>query len=651
MVFEILGVVEGRSITLLNAVKKEKFMKEECMKDFRKLTGGAIAMIYLLFIVFLLAGCGGGGSSASGVGGSSTAYSAGTVTGFGSIIIDGVSHDDSIAQVNQEINPRAPLAGTTTSVRLGMNVETMLDGRGRITRLSIQPEVLGTISAVAGDGFTVAGQTVKISGDVAAPTVFEGASSLGDFVNGDLVEVHGNRDASGDIIATRIERRDPNSALGVRVAGTVANLDPTAKTFTIAALTVDYGSATLLPAGSSLAVGQRVAVWSDTAVSGNTLLAKAVRIKTPQLVDGSSVNLGGRVSKIVPTPLTFNLGNVAVDASAAAFLNGAAADLKDGTLIRVSGVWQADKVVAKQIYFVKERTDAAVRLTGAVTDFLSLSSFKLRGVTVDASAGDVTFTGGAAENLADGVLVKIEGLINGGVVKASSVEFVTMMTNGRDNENRTFPGTISSYDVATGSFTLANIHLAMRLDVATTIAYADGGAATKEDFAAGKRVLVRGSFVEGILIASDVRIMPAGGVMPAQVEGVLSGFNMGDTSFRLNGSTIFYGGATAFENGLPGDMANGVRVHVTASSVGGKMVASRIEIQRSDAAMVGALGSMNDFSSTAHFMVAGQMVDASGSGVKFVNGSAADMGRGRVVAVSGTLSGGRLIATRLEFKD
>jgi len=126
---------------------------------------------------------------------------------------------------------------------------------------------------------------------------------------------------------------------------------------------------------------------------------------------------------------------------------------------------------------------------------------------------------------------------------------------------------------------------------------------------------------------------------------------MGDTSFRLNGSTIFYGGATAFENGLPGDMANGVRVHVTASSVGGKMVASRIEIQRSDAAMVGALGSMNDFSSTAHFMVAGQMVDASGSGVKFVNGSAADMGRGRVVAVSGTLSGGRLIATRLEFKD
>ncbi len=621
------------------------------MKNFRKRTGVVIGMIYLLLIVFLLSGCGGGGSSATGGGvGSSASYSTGTVTGFGSIIIDGVSHDDSIAQVNQEINPNAPLAGTTTSVRLGMNVETMLDGLGRITRLSIRPEVLGTISAIAGGDFTVAGQTVKISADVAAPTVFEGANSLADFAIGDLVEVHGSRDASGNIIATRIERRDPGSAVGVRVAGTVSSLDPAAKTFTIAALTVNYGSATLLPAGSTLAVGQRVAVWSDTAVSGNTLDAKVVRIETTQLVDGSSVNLGGRVSGLVPTALSFSLGDVTVDASAAVFLNGAAVDLKDGSLVRVSGVWQAGKVVANRIYFVKQRTDATVRLTGAVTDFINLSSFKLRGVIVDASAVDVAFTGGAAENLADGVMVRIEGLIDGGIVKASSVEFVTMMTNGRDNENRTFPGTVSSYDVATGGFKLANINLAMQIGDAT-ITNSDGSTASKEDFAVGKRILVRGSFVEGVLIASDVRILPASGVMSAQVEGVLYGFNMGDSSFRLNGATIFYEGATAFENGLQGDMANGVRVHVTASSDGGRMVASRIEIQRSDAEMIGALGAMNDFSSTANFMVGGQMVDASGSGVKFVNGSAADMGRGRLVAVSGTLSGGRLIATRLEFKD
>ncbi|MCK9364223.1 MAG: DUF5666 domain-containing protein [Syntrophales bacterium] len=621
------------------------------MKDFRKRTVVAITLIYLSLIVFLLAGCGGGGSSATGAGSSVSAYSAGTVTGFGSIIIDGVSHDDSIAQVNQEINPNMLAAATTTSVRLGMNVETMLDGQGRITRLSIQSEVLGTIIAIASDGFTVAGQTVKVSGDVAAPTVFEGANSLADLIIGDLVEVHGSRDASGNIIATRVERRDPNSTVGVRVAGTLSNLDLTAKTFTIAALTVNYGSATLLPVGSTLAVGQRVAVWSDTAVSDNTLVAKAVRIKTTQLVDGSSVSLGGRISGIVLTPLTFSLGDVTVDASKAVFANGSAADLANGSLVRVTGAWEAGQVAANQIYFVKERTDATVRLTGAVTDFLSLSSFKLRGVTVDASAVDIAFTGGDADNLADGVMVRIEGTINGGVVNASSVEFVTVMTNGRDNENRTFPGTVSSYDAESGAFTLANINLAMQINAATKITNADGSDAPKENFAVGKRVLVRGSFVNGVLAASEVRIIPAGGLISAHVEGALYGLNMTESSFKMNGATIFYGDDTAFENGLQHDMANGVRVHVTARLLGGIMVASRIEIQHSNAEMVGALGSMNGFTSSANFMVAGQMVDASGSDVKFVNGSAADMGRGRMVSVSGALIGGKLVASRLEFKD
>jgi hypothetical protein len=280
------------------------------MKDVMKRTFFTTTLIAILFTSLLIAGCGSGeGDTASNSGSSPNnaavaAFSAGTVTGFGSIIIDGVSHDDTIAQVNQEMDPNAPMAATTTSVKLGMKVESMLDNQGRITRLSIQSEVLGMISAMAIDGFTVAGQSVKVSNDAAAPTAFEGANSLADLAVGDIVEVHGSRDASGNIIATRIEHKDPGNALGVRVVGTVANLDATAKTFSISALTVNYGSATLLPLGSTLAVGQRVAVWSDTALTGTTLTAKVVRIKTPQLVDGSSVSIGGRVSGIVLAPLT-----------------------------------------------------------------------------------------------------------------------------------------------------------------------------------------------------------------------------------------------------------------------------------------------------------------------------------------------------------
>ena len=625
------------------------------MKDFMKRKGVTITLLYLLFISVLLAGCGGGGGSTTGStdGGPNnaavTAFSAGTVTGFGSIIIDGVSHDDTMAQVSQEIDPNAPMAGTTTSVKLGMKVESMLDNKGGITRLSIQSEVLGPISAKAADGFTVAGQTVKVSSDPAAPTVFEGANGISDLAIGDVVEVHGSRDALGNIIATRIERKDPNSALGIRLVGNVAELDTAAKTFKISALTVNYGSARLLPTGSTLAIGQRVAVWSDTALTGTTLTAKVVMIKTPQLVDGSPVSLGGRVSGMVLTPLAFSLGDVKVDASTATFLNGTATDLANGSLVRVTGLWKSGAVIAKDIYFVKDKVDATVKLAGVVTDFVSSSSFKLRGVTVDASAA--TFSGGTAVNLADGVMVRIEGLINGGVVKASSVEFVTMLMSGQDNENRTFPGIVASYNATSGAFTLENINLSMQINEATKFTVTGPGTATKADFAVGKRVLVTGNFVNGILIASEIRIMPMGGFMPAQVEGAVYALDALASSFKLNGTTIFYDSATLFENGAPKDLANGVWVHVTAGQAGGKMVATKIEIQHSNMTTVSAIGAMGYFGSNANFMVAGQMVDASGSGVKFVNGNLTSMCKGRIVEVTGTLVGGTLMANRVEFKN
>lgn len=67
--------------------------------------------------------------------------------------------------------------------------------------------------------------------------------------------------------------------------------------------------------------------------------------------------------------------------------------------------------------------------------------------------------------------------------------------------------------------------------------------------------------------------------------------------------------------------------------------------------MIEALGAINKFVSSASFQVAGQSVDASGSGVKFEDGAATDLADGRIVKVGRSPSGMTRIANRMEFKD
>ena len=65
------------------------------------------------------AACGGDGSDA-GVGTGGSGYAVGTVTGFGSVIVDGTAWNDNAARVQVEVSPAA---GTvTTTAKLGQRV-------------------------------------------------------------------------------------------------------------------------------------------------------------------------------------------------------------------------------------------------------------------------------------------------------------------------------------------------------------------------------------------------------------------------------------------------------------------------------------------------------------------------------------------------
>ncbi|RPH44992.1 MAG: hypothetical protein EHM87_08305, partial [Burkholderiales bacterium] len=286
----------------------------------------------------LLAACGGGGTPAGSTATTAAAtatsgaqVAAGTITGFGSVIVDGVRYDDAGATVKSEDDAASPRTVSLSDLKLGMQVEVKADDAGRATLVTISSEVLGRIASISTTGFTVAGQDVRISTDPASPTVYEGVAGLSGLAVNDLVEVHGTRDAAGAVLASRVERKDPAATVSIRVVGTVAGLDATAQSFRLGGLTVRWDAATrLLPTGIAPADGQRVAVWTDAAIGADgTVLAKSIVVRRSGLANNDAARIGGLVRSLDFGSKRFKVDGVDVDASAASFAKGTASDLAD----------------------------------------------------------------------------------------------------------------------------------------------------------------------------------------------------------------------------------------------------------------------------------------------------------------------------------
>jgi hypothetical protein len=598
-------------------------------------------------IALTLAACGGGADPVAPSAGTATGgpqVASGTITGFGSVIVDGVTYDDSAAVVKIEDDSASPRSGSVSGLKLGMQVELRADSTGRASAVTVGSEVVGRITALASDGFTVAGQSVKVSADPASPTVFDGVSGLAGLAVNDLVEVHGKRDAAGAIVASRVERKDPSSVTMIRVAGTVASLNTVAKTFAIGGLTVQWDDATrLLPTGVTLADGQRVAVWSNVPLAGNVLTARSIVVKRHQWSASDDLRLGGFVRDLDFAAKTFKVDGIPVNASAAAFERGTAADLANGRRVRIKGTFADGAVKATEVRFVRDQGDAVVELTGAITDFAGASSFRVRGVPVDASGSGVEFRNGTAANLAAGALVRIEGDVDGNVVKPRRVEFVT--TDGRSGW---LFGEVQAYDPATGAFRLMN--LGMRLAETATLRNADGTPAVRADFGNGDRVQVRGTFAAGVFTVAEVVFRPGVQLVIDSVEGAAYDVDLTAGAFRLNGTVVRLGPTTVFD-GSRENLRNGARVEVYGTLVGGALVASRVEVRTPDGDDLARVrGVVTDFVSAADFRVAGQKVDASGATYEPAGAGAASLADGRFVEARGTLADGVLKATKVEIR-
>jgi Domain of unknown function (DUF5666) len=175
----------------------------------------------------------------------------GTITGFGSILVNGFEID---------FAPDLPISFQDKTVwgdalRVGHVVEIEADGKGqRLTarRIAVRHEVGGPIQSIDRDKqqIVVLGQTVMVSQTIIA--VQDQSTSLNDIAVGDRVDVSGLRRDDGVIVASRVDKAVSEAAL---IRGTVENVQD--GSFTVNGVRVTP-AANLRPPG--LAIGVEVEV-------------------------------------------------------------------------------------------------------------------------------------------------------------------------------------------------------------------------------------------------------------------------------------------------------------------------------------------------------------------------------------------------------
>jgi Domain of unknown function (DUF5666) len=607
----------------------------------------SLLRILVVIVTAGLAGCGGGGGEmvariGSGGSGAPVSAGAGAVSGFGSIIVNGQHYDETSAQVFVDERPDLPSAASVDAIRLGSQIRFEHQSN-RISQATVAAEVIGPVNSVGADALTVLSQTVRVNAAAASPTVFDGFTALTDLTAGSIVEVHGQRNAAGEIVASRIELRPATGVM--RVAGTVTSA--ASDSFKIGTLTVRTAQATVLPAGQTLATGQRVAAWTDQPLANGEFVARVVRIGGTNVPDAAALTLEGVVTDYKAVS-SFRVGGYAVDATGAQFVGGTATDLRDGRFVRASGTVNAGVLRATRVEFIAA-TAPVVEVTGAIANFTDAKSpFSVRN-TGTLVTPQTTYTRGDATNLGEGVLVKVEGPLVNGKLEAIKVDFLPPSAGIA----RVLFGTVTKPSAAADprTFVLAPLPFEVKTTAATQ--YKKGVAADLKD---GRSVKVAGSYDGLQFIADEIQFMDNAQDAPTfSVAGIASNVQPG--SVVVDGKTVTLTPTTSYKrNGVAAkfdDLKNGATVDIEAVKLNGILYAVSVELKElaSGSASVRGIVSGRASDAATEFLVGSQRVSVAGS-PQIVPGSKSlkDIKNGTDLEVEGTIASGLLTATRVKFR-
>ena len=397
-----------------------------------------ILVVLILYCLLLAACSGGGGSTFAGGGIDGTGImSAGVVSAFGSIVVNGTEFDTRNATIiinGEEVGMGDDAVLENLDIGMVVTVEGRISKDGtRVTadRVVYNDNVTGPVESVSAINpnekeFMVLGQIVVVNYITKFKPDTFGFDSI---AANDVVEVSGYLDDTGAIRATFIKKLgDASTILDYEVTGFVENLDANLKTFMVNGLGVNYSLiSNNLPPGMPaddlfVEVGGRLS-------AGGELLAEKIELGD-ELVgeDGGQFEIMGYVTEIISDTdfIQFKVGSqvVQIDPEIVLFVDGAAGDIVPGVKLEAEGSLEGGILYADEIEFWKPDQ---IEVEGLVTNIVSATEF-YTGVQKVQTDQYTLFDGGDWNDLALGVRIEVKGVpvdSNHSIIMADKVSFET----------------------------------------------------------------------------------------------------------------------------------------------------------------------------------------------------------------------------------
>ena len=321
---------------------------------------------------------------------------------------------------------------------------------------------------------------------------------------------------------------------------------------------------------------------NDTDLRGQLKLGMVVRVKgQAKSSDGLSADadtievrseLLGPIGSINSTAMTMVvLGQTVKVLPTTIFEDGLAglSALSIGDIVELHGFSEpaSNSLSATRVERKRAGDVRTFKLQGAIRSLNSLAkTFSFNNLTIGFASADL---GGL--NLQEGLIVRVQlsTAVTGGSSTATKIR--ANVLESPDVNEAELEGTITTF-ISGNQFSVNGVPVAA------------SGIAVPTGLALGARVEVKGSLVNGVLIARRIELENENDPLKFELNGTISALNDSSKTFVLRGVTVGYSGPVRFEDGVASNLSNvgsqAIKVKGLLSADGTRVNATEISFDR-----------------------------------------------------------------------